>query len=129
MGNLCYFYILMNPAETYILEQPEPFKSMLLQAQVLVEQTLPDVDLHYKWNLPMYFVGKCPICFFNVTKGYLDICFWVRDTWEVHLEVLNAENRKFVRSLRYFQSNEMNAQHIIECVEEAYRTKKKGFTS
>lgn len=117
----------MRPAEQYILSQPEPFKTMLLQAQVLVEQTLPEIDLLYKWRLPMYFIEKCPICFFNVTKGYFDICFWVRDSWEVHLDVLNNENRKFVRSLRYRNPEEMNAIHIIECVQEAYRTRKVGF--
>ncbi len=119
---------VMNPAETYILEKPEPFKSMLLQAQVMVLQTIPEAELHFKWRLPMYFVCKAPICYFNVTKGYFDLCFWVRDSWKVHLDVLNAENRAFVKSLRYHTPEDMNFDHIIGCLEEAYRTRKPGFT-
>ncbi|RDK83253.1 DUF1801 domain-containing protein [Marinirhabdus gelatinilytica] len=119
----------MNPAETYILKQPEPFKTMLLEAQVLVEQTLPEADLKYKWSLPMYFVEKAPICYFNITKGYFDLCFWVRDSWELHLDTLVTENRKFVKSLRYTHPDQMDAQLIVECVDEAYRTRKPGFTA
>ena len=87
----------MNPAENYILNQPEPFRSMLLEAQVLIEQSLPEFDLHFKWRLPMYYSQGCPICYLNVTKGYLDICFWVRPDFKVHLQTMVSENRKFVK--------------------------------
>lgn len=117
----------MNPAENYILTQDEPFRTMLLTCQVLVEGTLSNFDLKYKWRLPMYYVADCPICYFNVTKGYFDLCFWVRDSWELHLDVLHSEKRKFVKSLRYTHPDEMDAQLIIACVQEAFRTRKKGF--
>lgn len=118
----------MNPAESYILKQPEPFKSMLLQIQVLIETTLPNSQLLYKWNLPFYYSDGCPICYLNVTKGYVDVCFWVRSNFTMHLDTLISENRKFVKSLRYFHPDAIDSKVIMECVEEMYRTRKKGFS-
>ena len=119
----------MNPAETYILNQPEPFRSMLLEVQVYIEQTLPNLALKYKWGLPVFYSGDCPICYLNVTKGYVDVCFWVRTQFNVHLDLLVSEKRKFVKSLRYFKPQDINSKILIECLEEAYRTKAKGFTA
>jgi len=117
----------MNPAEAYILNQPQPFKSMLLEAQVLIEQTLPTNELLYKWRVPIYYSEGCPICYLNVTKGYLDICFWARPEFNVHLDILVSEKRKYVKSLRYKPPQTIDGIVLIECLEEAYRTKKKKF--
>ena len=119
----------MNPAEEYILRQREPFRSMLLEIQVLIEHTLPSHELLYKWKLPIYYYEDCPICYLNVTKDYLDICFWARTGFNVHLQTLVAENRKFVKSLRYRNPEEIDAVILIECLEEALRTRKKGYTA
>ena len=43
----------MKPAEEYILNQPEPFKSMLLHLQILIEGAFPTVELRYKWRIPV----------------------------------------------------------------------------
>lgn len=119
----------MNPAEEYILSQNEPFRAMLLEVQLLIEHTLPSHELHYKWRLPVFYYEDCPICYLNVTKGYLDVCFWARTGFDVHLETLIAENRKFVRSLRYYHPDDIDAEILIECIEEAFRTRKKGYTA
>jgi hypothetical protein len=119
----------MKPAEEYILRQSEPFRSMLLEVQVLIEQTLPSYELLYKWKLPIYYAEGCPISYLNVTKGYLDICFWARSDFNVHLDILIAEKRVFVKSLRYYHPKEIDPNTLIECLEEAYRTRKKGFTA
>ena len=119
----------MKLAEAYILKQPEPFKSMLLEVQVLIEHTLPDFELLYKWKLPIYYSEKCPICYLNVTKGYLDVCFWARENFDVHLDVLCSEKRKFVKSLRYYKPEDIDATVLIDCLNEAYRTKKPKFTA
>ncbi|WP_432410144.1 DUF1801 domain-containing protein [Rasiella sp. SM2506] len=119
----------MNPAEAYILNKPEPFRTMLLILQLHIEQTLPDFDLKYKWKLPIYYSEECPICYLNVTKGYVDVCFWARTKFNVHLEVLISEKRKFVKSLRYYTLEDIDEEILIECLKEAYRTKTKGFTA
>ena len=119
----------MKPALEYILSKPEPFKTMLLQVQVLIEQTLPNNELLFKWKLPVYYSDDCPICYLNVSKGYVDVCFWCRTDFNIHMNVLISEKRKFVKSLRYYKPEDIDAQVLIECLEEAYRTKKKGYTA
>jgi hypothetical protein len=119
----------MNPAEVYILDKPEPFRSMLLEVQVYIEQILPKLELKYKWGLPIFYSDTCPICYLNVTKGYLDVCFWARKNFNVHQDILISEKRKFVKSLRYFQPQDIDPKILIECLEEACRTKAKGFTA
>ena len=117
----------MNPAEAYILDQPEPFKSMLLQVQVIVENTLPEFDLLSKWKIPFYFSGKCPICYLNVSKGYLDVCFWLSDEFALNIPDLVSEKRKRVKSLRYYSIEDINSDVLIDCINEAYRTRQEGF--
>ena len=63
----------MKPAEDYILKQPEPYRSILLHLQLVIEQTLPEVELKYKWRLPCYYIGKRPICYMNKSKDYVGI--------------------------------------------------------
>ena len=117
----------MNPAEIYILEKPEPFKSVLLQVQVLIESTLPKFQLLYKWKLPFYFVEKCPICYLNVTKGYVDVCFWLSNDFAFHHPTLVSEKRKRVKSLRYYRIEDIESEVLISCLQEAYRTREEGF--
>jgi len=38
----------MKPAEEYILSQPEPFRSILLHLQILIETSFPQVELQFK---------------------------------------------------------------------------------
>ena len=42
----------MNPAENYILNQPEPYRSMLMHLQSLIEYAIPEADLKYKYKIP-----------------------------------------------------------------------------
>lgn len=117
----------MNPAENYILSQPEPFKTMLLEVQVLIEHTLPDFNLLFKWKIPFYFSGKCPICYLNVSKGYLDVCFWLSDDFALQIPELVSEKRKRVKSLRYYKLEDIKSNILINCIKEAYRTRDEGF--
>lgn len=115
----------MKPAEQYILNQPEPFKTMLLQIQVIVETTIPEVELLFKWRVPFYYVGKAPICYLNVTKGYLDIGFWAAQYFTNHLDKLQSDKRKYVRSLRYRNPDEIENDILIELLEQAYQHRNK----
>ena len=38
----------MKSAELYILNQSEPFKSILLHLQLLIETNFPEIELQYK---------------------------------------------------------------------------------
>ncbi len=117
----------MNPAEEYILKQSEPFKSILLHLQVVIETTLPDVELLFKWKVPFYYVGKSPVCYLNVTKGYVDVGFWNAQYFTEHLEKLESDKRKYVKSLRYNKIEDIDDHVLIEILEQAYRYRNEKF--
>ena len=118
----------MNPAEVYILKQPEPYKSILLHLQVLIEHTLPKADLLYKWRLPCYYIGKRPICYINQAKDYIDVGFWhsahLPKKWDDYLIV---EKRKVVKSLRYKSLEDIDDEIFIAILKEVETLKDEGF--
>jgi len=69
----------MKPAESYILRQSEPFKSILLHLQILIERTFSKLMLQFKWKIPFYYMNNKPFCYLNVSekKGYIDVGFWI----------------------------------------------------
>lgn len=109
----------MNPAEAHILNLPEPYKSIVIHIQVLVEHTLPDANLLYKWRLPCYYIGKRPICYINHTKDYIDVGFWhsahLSNKWDSYLV---TEKRKVVKSLRYRSLDDIDDQVFIAILKE-----------
>ncbi|REG90232.1 DUF1801 domain-containing protein [Winogradskyella sediminis] len=118
----------MNPAEAHILNQPEPFKSIFLHLQVLIEHTLPEADLLYKWRMPCYYVDKRPICYLNKSKDYVDVGFWhsahLLKQWDAYLI---SENRKVVKSLRYKTLDDIDDAVFISILKEVEGLKEKGF--
>ncbi len=119
----------MNPAENYILNQPEPFKSILIQLQVLVETTVPEVRLDFKYRLPFYYLNDKPFCYFNASrkKGYVDMCLWNSAHLTVHLDKLVTDGRKVMKSLRYFNMDDINGEVVVELLQEAKSVNHKGF--
>lgn len=114
----------MKPAEEYILKQEEPFKSILMHLQVLIEANFKKVDLQYKWKIPFYYLNDKPLCYFNATKkGYVDVGFYCNTELKNYNEYLISEKRKLVKSLRYFNLNEINSEILISVLKEAYSLK------
>ena len=119
----------MNPAEEYILNQPEPYRSILMHIQVIIEHTIPDVDLKYKWRIPCYYLGETPICYLNAShkKQFVDVAFWhsaYLSKFDAHLV---SENRKVVKSLRYTSLEDIDDDLFIAILEEAKKQKGKSF--
>lgn len=119
----------MKPAEGYILNQEEPFKSILLHLQILIEGSFPEVDLQFKWKIPFYYLNEKPFCYLNASKkkGYVDVVFWVSAHLSKYNEHLVSENRKVVKSLRYFALEDINEVVLLAVLEEAHQLKDKGF--
>mgnify|MGYP005989260479 CR=1 FL=1 len=119
----------MNPAEEYILSRPEPYKSILLHLQILVETTLSNVELKYKWKIPVYYIGKKPICYFNASlkRGFVDVAFWTSEDLSKYNKVLITENRKVVKSLRYSSLDEIKEGVLIEILETIGKSDQQGF--
>ena len=119
----------MKPAELYILNRPEPFKTMLMHLQILVESTIPEADLRYKWKIPVYYIDKKPLCYFNasIKKGFVDVAFWTATDLSKFEKYLVTENRKVVKSLRYFSLGEINEEVLIQILQEIKNSTQKGF--
>ena len=119
----------MNPSESYILDQKEPFKSILLQLQVLIELTIPQLELKFKYRIPFYYLEGKPFCYLNVPKkkAYVDVGFWSSAHLTVHQDKMVTEGRKIMRSLRYFTMDDIDSQILIEVLRDAEQVNHKGF--
>jgi hypothetical protein len=118
----------LNPAEAYIIKQPEPYKSILIHLQVLIEHTLPEAELLYKWKIPCYYIGKQPICYLNQSKNYVDVGIWhsahLSKKWNGYLI---TEKRKVVKSLRCKSLEDINDAIFISILKEIESLKDIGF--
>ncbi|MGB3145288.1 MAG: DUF1801 domain-containing protein [Maribacter sp.] len=119
----------MKPAEEYILNQPEPYRSIVLHLQMVIERTLPNVELKYKWNIPCFYAGKSPICYVNVSqkKHFVDLGFWNSAHLNKHSDVLVSEKRKVVRSLRYASLEDVDDVVLTDVLKEALSVRNDGF--
>ena len=119
----------MNPAETYILNQPEPYRSILMHIQVLIEHTIPNAELKYKWRIPCYYMGERPVCYLNASHKhqFVDVGFWHSAYLSEFDSYLVSENRKVVKSLRYKTLEEIDDKICIAILNEAKKQKGKSF--
>ena len=119
----------MNPAETYILNQPEPKRSILMHLKAVIEVVVPEVDMKCKWGIPCLYNGKHPLCYLNAPpkKDYVDLTFWNSAHLTKHIELMVSEKRKVVKSLRYTTLESIDETILVEVLTEANQLKEKGF--
>lgn len=118
----------MNPAEVYILKQPEPYKSIFLHLQILIEHVFPDAEMLYKWKIPVYYSGKRPICYLNQSKDYVDVGFWHTKHFTKYTEHMVTENRKLVKSMRYQSLDAIDDELFINILKEVAKYHSTSFT-
>lgn len=111
----------MNPAETYILQQPEPYKSILLELQVLIEHLLPTAELKYKYRIPFYYYKGKPFCYFNAShkKKFVDVGIVKGGELTMHPTHLVTKDRKKMASLRYTDIKHINSKIFFDVIKEA----------
>lgn len=109
----------MNPASESILNKEEPFRSILLHLQLLIEQTVPEAVLLYKWGIPYFYLnGKKPLVYMHTTKHYVDVGFSKGFQLQQHQDKLISENRNTVKSLRYFTPEDIEQDVLIDLLLE-----------
>ncbi|WP_422107689.1 DUF1801 domain-containing protein [Winogradskyella sp.] len=108
----------MNPAEAYILKQVEPYKSILLQLQTIVEAVAPNAELLYKYRIPFYYHNGFPLCYLNQSKDYVDLAFWHGDQLKKYRKHFVTTNRKIVTSLRYRSVDDINDEVVVYVIEQ-----------
>jgi len=110
----------MKPAESYILNAREPFRSVLLQLQLIIEHTVPEAELLYKWGIPYYYLnGKKPLVYLHISKDYVDLGFAQGFQLKQYQEKLVVKKRNTVKSLRYFTAEDIEEEVLIALLLEA----------
>jgi len=111
----------LNPAEDYIIKQPEPYRSILLHLQVIIEYTITDFELKYKWSIPFYYVNGMPFCYLNAShkKQFVDLAFVKGTQITAYKSHHVTENRKKMMSLRYQSVDEIQNTVIIAILKDA----------
>lgn len=110
----------MKPAEEYILNQPEPYQSIIFNLQIIIENQIPDLELLYKWKIPFYYYKGKPFCFLNVShkKKFVDLGIVKGFEIKIHKEHLISENRSSMKSLRYSSVEEIDNIVLLEIIQE-----------
>ncbi|MEQ3665263.1 MULTISPECIES: DUF1801 domain-containing protein [unclassified Olleya] len=111
----------MNPAAHYILKQPEPYRSILLHLQVIIEHAIINFELKYKWSIPFYYVNGMPFCYLNAShkKQFVDLVFVKGNQLTVFKTHHVIENRKKMISLRYKSLDKIDDTVINAVLQEA----------
>ena len=111
----------MNPAEDYIVNQPKPYRSILMHLQMLIEHNIPEAELKYKYKIPFYYIYGKPLCFIAVSikKQYVDVGFWKGNKIQIHKDHHVIENRKMMISLRYKALEDINDAIFTDVLLEA----------
>ena len=108
----------MKPAEAYILNQTEPYKTILLQLQVIIQSVAPNAEMLFKWKIPFYYCNGIPLCYLNQSKNYVDLAFWHFEVIEKYTEYFVDANRKSVRSLRYKTVDAINDDVVVYVIKQ-----------
>ena len=113
----------MKPEDLYIVNQPQKYRDMLLHIIAVIEQTLPDVVLEFKWKIPFFYLNNKQFCFLNVShKGkYVDVAFNKGFQLKNNLEFLNGDKRNTYKSLRYFSLETIDNTVLISVIQEAIK--------
>ncbi|MDI9256708.1 DUF1801 domain-containing protein [Flavobacterium sedimenticola] len=112
----------MKPTELYILNQPEPYRSMLLHIVSVVEHALPNVTLEFKWGIPYFYYKKKPLCYLNASHKhqYVDVGFARGFQLTQNTAFLIADKgRNTVKSLRYRSLYEIDNEVLTAVLAEA----------
>jgi hypothetical protein len=111
----------MKPAELYILHQPEKYRSILMHLVSVIEHTVPEITLEYKWKIPYFYYKKKPLCYLNAShkRDYVDLGFAKGFQLKKNTKHLIADNgRNTMKSLRYKSLEEIDNEIIIDVLKE-----------
>lgn len=117
----------MKPAELYILNQPKHYQDIIFYVCDVIELEFPEVVMLFKWNIPVYYVGKKPFCYINAShkKKFVDVAFFYGNQLTNHINYLNSEGRTQIKSLRYFDLETIPDKVLREVIQEAMLLYKK----
>ncbi|WP_159021441.1 DUF1801 domain-containing protein [Formosa sp. L2A11] len=120
----------MKPAEEHILNQPEPYQSIMLYVRSVIMKTLA-VEEKYSYKMPFYYYKKKPFVFLNVLKGtnYVDVVFMDGALLETKFpELQDCNKRKRVRSIPVKRLEDLDELRFVELLQYAAEVKSNDVT-
>lgn len=114
----------MKPTELYILKQPQKYRDILLHIIAVVEHTLPEVTLEYKWGIPYFYYKKKPLCYLNASHKhqFVDVGFAKGFQLKNNQEHLIADNgRNTIKSLRYRSLDSIDNDVLVSVLQEVQK--------
>jgi len=112
----------LNPTETYLLNQREPYQYLMLYVRSVIFKTLPNIVEKYNYGIPFYHHNKKPMCYLNILKGtnFVDVAFVQGVFLEANFPELKDYNkRKQVRSLQIKSLEDFDELLFVEILKEA----------
>jgi len=112
----------MKQTDEYIYCQPEKFRSIVLHLISVFEREIPDLKLLFKWGIPYFYYKDKPFCYLapNHKKGFVDAGFARGFQLKRNQEILIGEKRNTVKSLRYYDLEEIDNAVLINVIQESY---------
>jgi len=95
---------------------------MMLHIVAIIEHTLPEATLEYKWKVPYFYYKKKPLCYLNVNQKhqFVDLGFAKGFQLKNNQGYLIADNgRNNIKSLRYNSLEEIDNAILISVLQEA----------
>jgi hypothetical protein len=95
---------------------------MLLHIIVVVQNTLPEATLEYKWSIPYFYYKKKPFCYLNAShkNQLVDVGFAKGFALKKQQQKLIADNgRNTIKSLRYYTLEGIDNTVLIQVIKEA----------
>lgn len=111
----------MKVTDEYIYRQPEKLRSIMLHLISVFEREIPELVLLFKWGLPYFYYKKKMFCYLapNHKKGFVDAGFAKGYQLIRNQEILVGEKRNTVKSLRYFDLEDIDNAILIDVIKEA----------
>jgi hypothetical protein len=111
----------MKLTAEYIYRQPELFKSIVLHLISVFEREIPELELFFKWGIPYFYYKKKPFCYLapNHKKGFVDAGFARGFQLKRNQDCLVGEKRNTVKSLRYFNLEDIDNTILEDVIREA----------
>ncbi|MGB0896742.1 MAG: DUF1801 domain-containing protein [Flavobacteriaceae bacterium] len=114
----------MNPVESYILKQGEPYCSMMLHIRHVLKRVLPDVEEKFSYKIPFYHYNGKPLCYINRLKGtdYVDVGFMNGALLQPEFpELIDGRQRKRVRSFEVLSLEKFDEYRFTDLLQAAIK--------
>ncbi len=111
----------MKLTDEYIYRQPEKYQMILFHLISVFKREIPDLEMNFKWGMPYLYYKKRMFCYLisNSKKGFVDAGFARGFQLKRNQDYLVDEKRNTVKSLRYFNLEDIDNAVLVDVIREA----------